>query len=37
VPTGELILKIGEPDRYGTSKEWRDEPDMNANFECVFP
>jgi hypothetical protein len=24
VPTGELILKIKEPDRYGTDKEWRE-------------
>jgi hypothetical protein len=27
IPTGELILKITEPDRYGISREWRDEPD----------
>lgn len=24
VPTGELFLKIKEPDRYGTAKEWRE-------------
>lgn len=24
VPTGELILKIQEPDRYGSNKEWRE-------------
>lgn len=28
VPTGELILKIKEPDRYGLSKEWRESGDV---------
>jgi hypothetical protein len=38
IPTGELILKITEPDRYGISREWRDEPDapMESKLDDVL-